>query len=82
MSQEMSKAAQQKITKLLKITQEMNAKYERDKWEHQECMKAKEKEKERQMEEQAKMTESTTENIAPASSVTVKTEQGCITTIE
>ena len=54
MSQETSKAAQQKIAKLLKWTEEVNEKYEKKKWEHQEHMKSKEKEKERQMKEQSK----------------------------
>ena len=82
MSQDTSKAARQKIAKLLKRTKEVNEKYEKEKWGHQECMKAKEKEKERQMEEQAKMIELPAKNIAAVSSVTVKTECGHITTVE
>ena len=58
MSQEMNRAAQQRIAELLKKTKEMNEKYEKDKQKHQEQMKAKEKEKKKQMEEQAEKTES------------------------
>ena len=36
MSQEMSRAAQQRIAELLKKTKEMNEKYEKDKQKHQE----------------------------------------------
>ena len=54
-----------------KDEKEMNEKYEREKQEHQECMKAKEKEKERQMEERARMKESSTENVATVLSVII-----------
>ena len=73
MSQETSEAAWQKIVELLRKTKEMNEKYERKKWEHQEHMKAKEKEKEKQMEERARMKESSSENVATVSSVIVRT---------
>ena len=66
----------------MKRTKEANEKYEKEKWEHQEWMKAKEQEKERQMKEQVKMKGSPAKNVAAVSSVTVKTEHGCITIVE
>ena len=66
----------------MKKTKQVNKKYEKEKWEHQAHMKAKEKEKERQMEEQTEMKESPAKNVAALSSITVKTEHGHITTVE
>ena len=45
-------------------------------------MKVKEKEKKRQMEEQAEVTESPVKSIATSSSMTIKTKQGHMITIE
>ena len=60
----------------------MNKKYEKEKQEHQKCMKTKEKEKEKQMEEQTKKKESPTKKVTAVSSVTVRTERGHVTTVE
>ena len=82
MSQEMSRAAQQRIAKLLRKTKEKNEEYEKNKQEHQEQMKTKEKEKKRQMEEQAEVTESPVKSVATSSSVTIKTKQEHMITVE
>ena len=71
-----------KISELLKRTKEANERYEKEKQEHQEPMKAKEKEKETQMKEQTKMKESSAKNVAAVSFVTIKTECGHVTTVE
>ena len=66
----------------MKNTKEVNKKYEKEKQEHQECIKAKEKEKKRQIEEQTEMKELPAKNVAAVSSVSIKTKHGHITTAE
>ena len=76
MSQEMSRAAQQKIAELLRKTKEKNKEHERNKWEHQEQMKK------TQMEEQAEVMELPVKSVATSSSVTIKTKHGYTITVE
>ena len=82
MSQETSRAVQQKIAELLRKTKEKNEEYEKNKQKHQEQMKAKEKEKKRKMEEQAEVTELPVKSVATSSSVTIKTKHGHMITVE
>ena len=82
MSQEMSRAAQQKIAKLVRKTKEKNEECEKNKWESQKQMKAKEKEKKGQVKEQAEVTELPVKSVATSSSVTIKTKHGSTITVE